>query len=170
MAATKDREELVEMARALDNALPLGESMDRIRVVLGIDQILAAQDLDREWVSIPEWAPPKAENTDDYGVYVRSLTGRERAAWQEASLKGQGKNATVNFQATTVKLVVFATVTESGDRVFTESNASDLQKKNSKVLERIADVAMRLSGIGDAEMQEVSGNSTGTQDGDSLTS
>jgi hypothetical protein len=139
-------------------------------IVLSLDQILAADDLQTEWVPIPEWAPAGSPNRDAYGVHVRSLNGRERAAWQQASLMGNGKNQTVNFQQTTVKLVVLAVVDAEGKRIFTDAQATDLQKKNSAVLERIADTAMKLSGIGDAEIATVTGNSTGSQDDDSLTS
>lgn len=145
------------------------ESMNG-HIVLSLEQILAADDLQTEWVPIPEWAPKDAANTEAYGVYARSLNGRERAAWQQASIMGNGKNQTINFQQTTVKLVVLAAVDSAGQRVFTDAVAGSLMKKNSAILERIADAAMRLSGIGDDEMATVSGNSTANQEDDSATS
>jgi hypothetical protein len=139
-------------------------------IVLSLDQVLSADDLQTEWVAIPEWAPKGADNADAYGVFVRSLNGRERAAWQQASIQGNGRNQTINFQQTTVKLVVMAAVDDKGKRIFTDAVANDLLKKNSAALERIADAAMKLSGIGEEEMATVSGNSMGSQDDDSLTS
>lgn len=144
-------------------------SKDNGHIVLSFDQIAQADDLQTEWVAIPEWAPRDAPNRDAYGVYVRSLNGRERADWQQASVLGNGKNATVNFQQTTVQLVVLACVDGAGKPIFTRAQANDLRRKNSAVLERISDVAMRLSGIGDEEMATVSGNSNATQDDDSPT-
>jgi hypothetical protein len=140
------------------------------RIVLSLDEIFSADDLQTEWVPIPEWAPKGAPNSDAYGVFVRSLNGRERATWQQKSVIGNGKNATVNFQQTTVTLVVMAAVDGAGKRIFTEAQGQTLNQKNSAILERIADVAMRLSGIGEEEMNTVSGNSTASQDDDSLTS
>lgn len=138
-------------------------------IVLSLDQIMAADDLQTEWVPIPEWAPRDVPNADAYGLFVRSLNGKERADWQQASILGNGKNATVNFQQTTVSLVVLACVDGAGKPVFTKAQANDLRRKNSAILERISDVAMRLSGIGDEEMATVSGNSTASQDDDSPT-
>ena len=139
-------------------------------IILTFDQIAAADDLQTEWVPIPEWAPKDAGvNRGVYGVFVRSLTGKERADWQQASVLGNGKNATINFQQTTVSLVVNACVDADGKPIFTKAQANDLRRKNSAILERISDVAMRLSGIGDEEMATVAGNSNASQDDDSLT-
>lgn len=138
-------------------------------IVLSLDQIMAADDLQTEWVAIPEWAPKGDPNREVYGLFVRSLNGKERADWQQASMLGNGKNATINFQQTTVKLVSLACVDAAGKPVFTAAAANQLRQKNSAILERISDVAMRLSGIGDEEMATVSGNSNATQDDASLT-
>lgn len=133
-------------------------------IVLSLDQIMAADDLQTEWVSIPEWSPRDAPNPDAYGVYVRSLNGRERADWQQSSLMGNGKNATVNFQQYTVKLVALAAVDAAGKRVFIGLKGSELLTKNSAILERIGEVAMRLSGIGEEEMEAISGNSKASEE------
>lgn len=130
-------------------------------LIVSFDDILAADDVEKEWVPIPEWAPKSAsaEERQSYGVWVKSLNGRERAQWQQASVVGTGNKTTVNFLNTTIMLVVLAACDESGAPLFSEQQARTLAKKNSKILERIGDVASRLSGIGEEEIATVSGNS-----------
>lgn len=139
------------------------------RRVVTLEQVIAAEDLDREWVSIPEWAPKGAENPGEYGAYVRSLTGAERANWQQASIQMQGKNTTIKFRESVMLLVLASCCDESGKRLFPDSSGRELLKKNSKVLQRLADKASDLSGIGEDEMESLTGNSSASLDDDSLT-
>lgn len=123
------------------------------------DQILAASDTVYEYVNCPEWGGT---------LKVRSLNGRQRALWQESSLVQKGKDSRVNFQLTTIKLVVLAVVDENDKPVFTDADISSLARKNSAALERIANTAMRLSGIGEEEMETITGNSGASESDDSL--
>lgn len=138
-------------------------------IVLSLDQIMQADDLVTEWVPIPEWAPKDAPNKEAYGLYVRTLNGRERADWQQACVQGNGKNATVNYQLMTVRLVTLAAVDAAGKPMFTSGQAATLRQKSSLILERISDAASRLSGIGEEETAAILGNSMATQDDDSPT-
>lgn len=127
--------------------------------LLSRDEILAVTDRTYEYVNVPEWGGR---------VKVRSLDGRERARWQKGSLEIKGKTQTVNFDVSTVLLVALSVVDEKGSRLFADGDLRELSRKNSAALERVADVAMRLSGIGEDEIETIQGNSQGSQNGDLL--
>lgn len=125
---------------------------------LSIEQILAASDIQTEDVYVPEWGGT---------VRVRGLTAKQRADWQRASLVQRGRMSEVNFQATTIKLVALSVVDADGKPMFSEEHTKLLANKSSAALERIADVAMRLSGIGESDLEELSKNSDPSLNGDS---
>jgi hypothetical protein len=88
-------------------------------------QILAADDLPREAVAVPEWG--------GVTVWVRTLTGTERDRFET-----------------------------QGARLFADGDAGALGKKSSKALDRLLEVAMRLSGIGAKQQEEAEKNSETT--------
>lgn len=125
---------------------------------LSRESILAADDIQFEEVDCKEWGGK---------VLVRSLDGRQRADWQQASIQGNGKNQTVNFRQTTIKLVALGVVDPTTKRpLFGNADIAALSQKNSAPLERIAEVVMRLSGIGDEEMETLTKNSEETPSDD----
>src|SRR5690349_24222902 len=110
---------------------------------IGREAILAADDIQYEEVDCKEWGGK---------VLVRSLDGRQRAEWQQASVQGSGKTVSVNFKQTTLMLVVFGVVNpDTKQPIFSRADLVKLATKNSAPLERIGAVVMRLSGIGDDE-------------------
>lgn len=119
------------------------------------DAILGAADITYEEVACPEWGGT---------VRVRALSGAQRAQWQQATLVtgANGRTPSVNFQQTTVRLVLLGVVDDDGRPLFTNADLTALLQKNSAPLERIGDVVMRLSGIGDDEREAISGNSPAT--------
>jgi hypothetical protein len=112
------------------------------------EQILNAQDLKREKVSVPEWSGVK--------IFVRTMTGAERAIFED-ELIADGKSA--NVKNMREKLCAVTVVDENGNKVFTEkADVEKLGAKSSLVLDRIFQVAMRLNGISNAEVEELAKN------------
>src|SRR5690606_7303409 len=99
------------------------------------ERILSAQDIQSERVHVPGW---------DVEVEVRSMTGAQRAR----VLQGATVDGEVDLERL-YPILLIETVydPESGDRVFSPADRDALNAKNSGALERIAKVAMRLSGI-----------------------
>ena len=100
--------------------------------------ILATEDGDQiEIVSIPEW---------DADVRVMEMDAARRDAFQAAGLvevaPGKFEMSRENFSA---RLAVFSLVDETGELLFGPENIEALGSKNGKALERIAEVAIRLS-------------------------
>jgi hypothetical protein len=69
------------------------------------------------------------------------------------------------------KLLVKCLVDEAGERLFTDQDAPALGAKNGAVIDRLYDVAARLSGLSEEEKAELEGNSEPpTEDGGSTSS
>lgn len=99
------------------------------------ERILSAQDIRSERVYVPEW---------DVEVEVRSMTGAQRAR----VLQGATVDGEVDLERL-YPILLIETVydPETGGPVFNPADRDALNSKNSGALERIAKVAMRLSGI-----------------------
>lgn len=110
------------------------------------DQILAADDLPREQVDVPEWGG---------SVLVGALTGTERDAFEQSLLMADGK---VNLQNMRARLAACCLIDEAGQRLFSLHDVEALGRKNAKALERVTKVAQRLNRMGDAQLEELTGN------------
>jgi hypothetical protein len=118
------------------------------------DAILAAQDLKRIEVSVPEWGGT---------VLVRAMTGAERDAWEQSLTVG-GKLDVSNVRA---RLVASCAVDESGALLFSPADAVALGSKSGAALERVAKVAQRLNGLTEEALEDARGNSSAAPSGDS---
>lgn len=126
--------------------------------ILGREQILSAQDLEKELVEVKEWGG---------AVYVRALTGAERDAFEQSLVEervvGRGRRQettrTVNMRNARAKLCALTICDEQGERLFTDADVQDLGKKSAAALTRVYEVAARLSGLTDEDMEELTGNS-----------
>lgn len=127
-------------------------------VLLSKDQILSAQDLDKELVHVPEWGGH---------IYVRALTGAERDAFEaslisERSVQRGRRQETIrssNFQNLRARLCALTICDENGERLFSDSDVKELGRKSATALTRVFEVAQRLSGLSDQDVEELAGNS-----------
>lgn len=114
------------------------------------EQILDAEDLAYEDVPVPEWGGT---------VRVRELPGTERDRFESqfvgrdgASVRAEGLDG---FRS---RLAAAAIVDAAGKQVFrSEAETKRLGQKSAKALQRVCDVAMRLSGIGEDDVKELTG-------------
>lgn len=130
---------------------------------LSREEILNIPDIQIEDVFVPEW------NTN---VRVRGLTGTERDAFEEASLQRYGKKGQtreVNLKDFRARLSAWSMVDENGKRLFSDSDIPALGKKAAAALQRIFDVASRLSGLSESDVDELIKNSPDGQSADSGT-
>ena len=105
--------------------------------------IFQAVDLDIKEVNVPEWGGV---------ICVRGLTARERDHF-EASI-----GTSANLDNLRARLVVLSICDAEGERVFKDSDAIELGKKNAQVVNRLFDIARSMSGMSDADVQELEGN------------
>lgn len=130
--------------------------------ILTRDEILKIQDIKTEEVFIPEWG-------DGVGVLVRGLTGAERDTFEESVIDQKGKKTRVVMRNARARLVSMSAVDENGKFIFSEADVEALGRKNAAALDRIYEVASRLAGISDEDMDELLKNSEAIQSEGSLT-
>ena len=116
------------------------------------EQILSANDIRTKTVSVPEWGGD---------VLVRVLSGRERDTLEAdfTSKKGAGL---ANFRA---RFAVLCICDESGNRLFTDKDVSELEKKNANTLTLVLEAGMRLNGLTQGDVDELAGNLDAAQSG-----
>jgi hypothetical protein len=102
--------------------------------ILSKDAILAADDLPRETVNVPEWGGE---------VLVRTMSGTDRDAFEASLLEKDGRMENVR-----ARLVALTLCDAQGDRLFDDSEIAALGRKSARALDRVFSVAQRLNGIG----------------------
>lgn len=100
------------------------------------DQILSAEDLPTEDVDVPEWGGH---------ILLRVMPGIDREEFEGSVLEDRDEKSTREFRT---KLVAFCAVDDKGERLFTLEHVERLGKKNGKVLDRLADICLRVNGMG----------------------
>lgn len=114
------------------------------------DAILNVVDLPTERVDVPEWGGT---------VLVRGLDGTARDHL-ELSLR----DGLTNIRA---RLVALTVVDERGERLFNDNDVTVLGRKSAAALNRVVEVAQRLSAITDGDVKELEKNSVSGQSEDS---
>jgi hypothetical protein len=106
---------------------------------LTADAILESKDAATEAVACPEWGGD---------VNVRAMNAHERGQFIAATVLAKTER---NMGEAEALLVTLCAVNESGDRLFTDDMVPRLALKNATPVHRIAEAALRLSGLtGDA--------------------
>lgn len=89
-------------------------------------------------------------------VLVRGMTGKERDAYEVSMLtQGRAGRREMNPVNARAKLAARCVVDEDGNRLLTDADAAALGDKSAAVVIRIANVAARLSGMGEGEQEEL---------------
>lgn len=128
--------------------------------LLSRDQIDAADDRQWEDVPVPEWGGE---------VRIVGMSGTARNAYQQelVVIGGDGKPKSVNLDDQLAKLLAKCIVDEDGKRLYNDREVRALGAKNGAVLERLAKVAKRLSGLGENAVEDAAGNSDAAPSGSS---
>ena len=102
------------------------------------DRIAAVSAYKSERVRIPEW--------DDIEVEIRSISVKQRAALLEYADTGDGTPDMLRFAP---MLIVCSTYDpETGEAAFTADDVEMLCDASAGVVDRLATIAMRVSGLG----------------------
>ena len=126
--------------------------------MLNRSQIIAAVDVVIEKVETPEWGG---------SVFVKSLTGAEKSAFEGEVVSTSGKDVKVKTKDIRAKLLVKTICDKAGVRLFKDADVPEIGKKNSAVLERLFDVSQRLSGL--TGVEALVKNSKSAQEDGSIT-
>lgn len=116
--------------------------------VLDRESILAVEDIVIELIPVPEWGGD---------VFVKGMTGRERDLFESGIVQISGDDSKIDMRDVRAKLCAKSICDESGKRLFSEADVKELSKKSAKALQRVFEVAQRLSGISDDDVKELAG-------------
>lgn len=122
------------------------------------DQILGVVDLEHEDVEVPEWGGT---------VRVQMLTGAERDAFEQEIVTRQGKKVQMNLANVRARLVALCAVDGEGQRLFGDADVKALGRKSALALNRVFEVAQRINGLTEQDLEELAGNSGSAQSGSS---
>ncbi len=129
------------------------------KVALSRESIFAVSDLTTEWIDVPEWGG---------GLYVRGLTAAERDRLETSLLNAKGEPQTAKLENYRARMIVACAVNEDGTPVFKgNADAIALGNKSASAINRVVDVARRLSGMTDEDVEELTKNSETVPSGDS---
>ncbi len=114
---------------------------------LSKEDILKAADRGTEEVEVPEWGG---------SVLVQGMTGRERDAY-EVSLRDQrtGQRRPGALDNVRAKIIARCVVDDDGKRLFTDADIAALGEKSGAAIDRVFDVAARLSGMSDEDQEKM---------------
>lgn len=115
------------------------------------DQILGAIDLHIEAVFVPEWGGT---------VYVRNLNGKGRDSFEGSRIRIKENNKVEMIHDNTrARLLALTLCDESGTLLFSEEDITALGEKNASTLDMLFDVAQRLAGLRQQDLEQKVKNS-----------
>lgn len=97
-------------------------------------------------------------------AFLRGMSGTERDAWERSLVVGRGKRRDVNTENVRAKLVARCLCDAEGTRILTDADAVALGGLRVDVLQRLFEVAQRLCGVSDADVEEL-GNASAPEAG-----
>lgn len=113
------------------------------------EMILSVQDKKTETVNVAEWGGE---------VLVATMSGAARDAFEQSLFETVGKDRKQNLANARAKLVARCLVDEKGERLFSDDDIKLLGGKSSKALDRVFEVAQRLNGLREGDVEELLGN------------
>lgn len=114
------------------------------------DQIISANDIITETISIPEWGGD---------VSIKVMSGTERDAFESSIFEQKGKDIQRNLNNLRAKLVSKCLIDDKGSRLFSDKEIEIVGKKSAKVLDRLYEVCVRINGIGQKDVEDLTKNS-----------
>lgn len=128
------------------------------------DRIKGAVDGTAELVPVPEWDIP--DEGFECIIEVRSMTGDERA---DSLARYMSRDGDIDYKALYPEMMLAVCFDpDDGSKVFDEEDLSWLGKKNAGVLERVAQVGFRLSGLDKKAKEKAQANLSDSPSEDSI--
>lgn len=121
-------------------------------MALSKSKILAAKDVKlSEAIPVPEWGGE---------VFIKTLSGTERDAFEDAYSESRMKQFRVRF-------LVLTLCDDSGERLFGDGDIDALGKKNSVVINRLFDAAWKHNALTNEAVETLGNGSPTDQNGGS---
>lgn len=107
------------------------------------DKILSSNDIKSEMVTVSEW---------DCDVKMKGLTGKQRARLLQDAVDSNGR---MNLEKMYPELIIYSCFDpETDEQLFNIEDREILNTKSGGALEKLAIVAMRLSGLSKSAVDE----------------
>ena len=131
--------------------------------LLNFDDIVDSQDKEYQDVDVPEWGGT---------VRIATMSGEDRDRWELSMMQADDSSERgfkLNFDAySRVRLVAMCLVDDNFNRIFvTKEQIEKLSQKSGKVMDLLYDVAQRVNGITESDIDDLEKNSVSVQNGDS---
>jgi hypothetical protein len=140
----------------------VAEHAPPLETLLSADAILTADDIEYENKYIPAWGG---------WVRIKGLSGSERDEFEDFIIvtKGQGKKMTreARMANARAKLCSLAIVNKDDVRLFGPHAIGALGAKSAKALQTCFEIAMRLAGMTEEEIDDLGNDSAPDQSGSS---
>ena len=114
--------------------------------ILSRQDILDADDILKELVEVPEWGG---------AVYVKGLSGAARGKYEASIIAVHGNKTITDVEGMRYKMAAITICDEDGKLLFSDKDIKALAEKSAAALQRIFDVAKRLSKISDEDVKEL---------------
>ena len=121
------------------------------------EMLLTPVQRPQEIVSLPELG-------DGVQVIVTGMTAKERSEFDQQFVSRKGDTMHKRVAEGRERIVVACCRDEEGNRLFTSDDVAQLGKQSGLIIERIVDVAQRISGIGKNDLEEAAKNLDETED------
>lgn len=121
------------------------------------DQFLKPVEIPREEVQLPELGG---------SVWVKGMSAADRSRFEKEFQTASGKSSKRRMAEVRERLVVACVCDENGNNILTTADVEDIGKQSIQVIERIVNVAQRLCGMSNEDVEQMAGNSEETE-GDS---
>lgn len=113
--------------------------------ILGKIDFLKLRPLKTEEVEIPEWGG---------SFIVQEMTGTQRDNFETYMLSLQSDESSSNHKGIRTAIIINTVVDQSGKPLFSDLDAADISKKSAAILDKIAGVGLKLSGMKAAVIEE----------------
>jgi hypothetical protein len=124
------------------------------------DQILSADDRKTKEVPVPEWGG---------SVLIRTLTGRERDAFEATTVRTKGSKQESNYENFRARFVAECVVDETGKKLFAHrGEVQMLGNKSVAALQRVFNAAQELNGMSEDDVEELTEGFESAPDEDSI--
>jgi len=110
------------------------------------DQILAAKDQHLKKMHVSSWG---------VDVYIRVMTVGERDSWELEWLNNKDRGGVSDFRA---KFLARCLCDETGARIFSDDDVSQLAGKSASVCMQLFEAAMEHNALTDEHVEELAGN------------
>jgi hypothetical protein len=111
-------------------------------MLLSKESILSVQDLPKELVDVEQWGG---------SVWVRGMTAGERDMFED-KIRTEGMK---NLRALMASMTI---IDEDGKRMFTDKEVKGLAGKSAEALDKVVEVASKLSGLLESDIEILEGN------------